>query len=45
MPGPGWVELKSDLARCAFRPVVGAGPYLNRLRMAVATRRVARDRL
>lgn len=29
----------------SLRPVARAGPHLNRLRMAVATRRVARDRL
>ena len=39
MPGSG-VTWSGSL-----RPVARAGPHLNRLRMAVATRRVARDRL
>lgn len=35
----------SDLARFSLRLIAGAGPYLNRLKMAMATRRVARDKL
>lgn len=44
MPGPGWAQAQGDLARFALWLVTGAAPYLNRLKMAMATRRVARDR-
>lgn len=45
MPGPGWARAPSDLAGFALRPVARAGSHLNRLKMAVAMSRVARDRL
>lgn len=45
MLGQAGLEHWRDLARSALRPVARAGPHLNRLKMAVATRRAARDRL
>lgn len=45
MPGPGWAQAPGDLAGFALRLVVRAGSHLNRLKMAVAMSREARDRL